>query len=165
MIMNALNKVKIENTFRISAATPYDAAVVASTFSHRDSVVVDHIRADDMVFLVTSTIGSSVYYDVVFVELVSSGKYRAETGKAELTEIEALYITGGDYAVNETKFYKAKEEHEASKINEVMSEAEYDEWLAHWINKDKEGSVSGMESYFKNKYHRVVMVNGIFQEA
>lgn len=156
--MNALNKVKIENTFRINAASALEAATLAGDYGRRDTVSVKAVAGEENLFVTVSTISSSTYYDVAFVELVSPGKYRVEVGSVKIREFEYLQLVGGDDAVNEIGFYLGDRD------NGVISAIEYKEKLAYWIENDlKEGTPGRMENYVMGEYKKVTMINGEFE--
>jgi hypothetical protein len=156
--MNVLNKVEIESTFRINAVSAFEAAKLLAEGFNRDTMVVKPVLGDEGAFLVVSTITSSTYYDVVFVELVSTGKYRVEVGSIRINEFEYLQIAGGEDAVNEIGFYLSERD------NKVISTTEYNKEIAYWAANDTEKGTPGrMESHIKGEYKKVTMVNGVFE--
>jgi hypothetical protein len=162
--MNKLNAVKVEESFRINADTAANAANLVSEFFNRDSIEVrplfgSDLNAGNVEFLVKSTIGSSVYYDIIYVDSYFNGKYRVETASVKLTQAEYLQFIGGDDAVNLVGFYQCKEH------KELITVSKYKEDLLYWVNEDEKDSATRMEPYFKNKFNRVVMVNGSFENT
>jgi len=157
--MNALNKVEITSTFRINAASAFEAAELYANGLNRDTITVEPVAGDENAFLVVSTITCSTYYDVVFIELVSTGKYRVEVGDIRISEAECAQIIGGDDAVNEIGFY-------IDRYDEVLSTEKYNAEVARWAKSDKEKGTPGrMESHIKESFKKVIMVNGKFQSA
>ena len=156
--MNVLNRVKIENTFRINAASALEAATLAGDYGRRDTVSVKTVVSYEGAFVTVSTIDTSTYYDVAFVELVSTGKYRVEVGAVRISKFEFLQLVGGDEAVNEIGFYLNERD------SEVISTTEYNDKLAYWIENDlKEGTPGRMEGYVMGEYKKITMINGKFE--
>ena len=157
--MNALNKVEIENTFRIAAPSAIEAAKIAAP-AHLDFVSVEPIAGSVDSFIVVGSITTTNYYHAVFVELASPGKYRVEVGSVKLSELEYTHLIGGDDAVNEIVFYHSERD------DKFVTADEYNADLAHWVTSDiKEGTPGRMESYVKRLFKKVIMVNGKFQLA
>lgn len=157
-VMNKLDVVSIDKTFRIKADSSASAAKIMaeSSFCCRENVTAVVTHDDDSVFIVRSTIGDSVYYDVVYVERVGNGKYRVESGSVKLSTVEYTYLIGGDDAVNEDEFYY-------NKAGEIVSGDVYRKDLQFWVDDNiKEGTPGRMESYVRGCYSRAKMVNGSF---
>ena len=156
---NLLNKVKIENTFRINASSALEAAK-ASVPSHLKVQSAAPVFGCRLEFVITSTMGDTTFNDVVFVELVSPGKYRVESGSVSLSDVELAFVIGGDDAVNEIGVYIE------ARNDKAVTVTEYEKELAFWIAHDVEESTLGrMESHIKNAYKKVTIVNGKFEEV
>ena len=156
--MNALNQVEIKNTFRINAKSAIEAAKIAAP-SHIDLYSVEPIVSGgfepDSAFIVTGTIGTSVYHHVVFVDFIAGKSYRAEVGSVTLTDLEVAWYVGGDDVVNDIGFYQDDNSEKIVSTDELNKEIQF------WIGKDKEDGTPGrMESYIKSKYKRVIVIDG-----
>ena len=159
---NKLNAVKVEQSFRVNADTTAQAANLVSDVFIRDTIEVtplfnSELNAVNAEFLVKSSINTSVYYDVFYVDSILNGKYRVETGSVTLNLCEYLQLTGGDDAVNSVGFYQCNDK------KDLITVSKYDKDLLHWISVDKNSSDTCMELYFKNRFNRVVMINGSFE--
>ena len=158
--MSVLNKVEIKNTFRISAQSALEAATIAVTESHYTVESVTLVKGEDSVFVATLNLGRDaniIVHNVVFIELVSKGKYRVEVGRVSLTEFEYTQLTGGDDAVNAVGFYSCE------KLDRIITKEEFEKELAHWVRDDiASGEAGRMEGYYKRKFIKVTMLNGEF---
>ena len=154
---NLLNKVEIKNTFRINASSALEAAK-ASVPSHLGVKSAAPVFGCHLEFIVTSTMGDITFNDVVFVQLVSTGKYRVESGSVRLSDVELAFVVGGDDAVNELGVYIAIRD------NDAVTTAEYNKKMAFWIDSDKkESTPRRMESHIKESYKKAIMINGKFE--
>lgn len=155
-LSNLLDCVAITKTFRVKSTNLQNAAIAVSANLSRATVSrVDPVLCEENTFLVISTIGDTVYRDVVFVETIKEGLYRVDVTDTRLTEFQATWLIGGDKAINEIGFYKSD--------REEINTAEYLEKIEFWRLKDiKENTPNRMESHIKESYKKVVMSNGIF---
>ncbi len=155
----ALNTVKVENTFRIRAENAIEAVKASITVNY-DSVKVSPVvlAGFENVFIVKSTIKDSVFYSVAFVEVVGNGSFRVEVGSPlqRLEEIDACWFTGGDAEVNKQSFHLFSMGNTVS----VIAWAEYEAELGHWATKDAtEGG--NMPEFFINHNTLIEVKNGV----
>ena len=152
--MNALNAVKIETTFRTQASSALEAAKLAAP-KHLAGVsvtpLVDCGFPENYAFLICGVIGNSVYHHVAFVDSFSLTIHRVEVGSVSLSDIEMVWLIGGDELIEAVGFY--------ADGKDPMTQCQYDKWVSHWINHDIESGEKGrMENYFINKCKKVISI-------
>lgn len=171
-ISTILNTVQIDKTFRVVAESQTEA--VKTTFAkafNKDLIIAEVLpvvaKGFENVFLVKSGFEGKEdqNYDVFFVERVGGG-YRVEIGATcyKFNEAGFLWFTQGDQAVNDECRYMGKVSRDSGILeSEIITFADYQEQLSYWIESDKkEGTPKRMENYIKNRFKKVVCVNGVF---
>lgn len=165
--MKSLNKVEVESTFRVKADSAIEAAEISVPRYHNvDSVSPVSFGGfpEDSVFIMTYKGAIRQVTIVVFVEEMGEGQYRVDYcgTRVSLSEIDVVWYIGGDEAVNKVGFYRES----SGSGFEYISADKYDHEIAKWIDKDtEEGTPGRMEYYIRDKYTRVITVDGVVTEV